>query len=715
MKTHHDSTTKPGRSLRMARHLISAIAVGCLTGALPAMAQQFSFVEIETTIESSDNNFDESLGRQIVKYSTGTTARKVYYQFDIPTNANTNYGLDLSFTTAANSRVQHVQVWGLNQAYPGLDTNIIWSTAQANQTDQTLDNGMLTTGPFTATALYDFISPNAAGVAFSVRIPAPWGDHLIGGKLILVLTSLDDPINNSNGLRLGNNTGILTYYDITTGTPPSLGALADLAALTGQPSATNNFNVADAEDGAAALTPSAVSSDESVVPSANVFFGGSGGTRSVYVVGGTNAGTAEIIVTVTDADGNSAERFFRVEVTPSDEPPVISDITATNTLLNVAVDVPFTVGDGETAATNLVVSGVIADSSTNILASVSLTSEPDGTNRTVTVTPVTGASGVGVVTLSVTDEATNTTSSSFAVMVLPTPDTVFYDSFDYPLNGRIIDDSGGFWIRRNSSAQNIVFRVSPLDTAAWIRPKSGADGAAARMAGAPYRPGEGAVLYTKFTATWTDVGDIPVVGDSTGAFLLLGANSTATVDTLGELGTATNGAPGGTFRVSVSNGENIFSPLTTSDLSLETPYTVVMRYDVDTAQATVWVDATSESDPGMDATDTQGPENTSYVHLRQNLNMGNIYIDDLTVVAVLPPVLTAITPPSGGSLDVFFTAGASDTPSDFIVEGSGTVSGPYGPVSASVTSLGGADFKATVTGVSGDENFYRLKRGPKQF
>ncbi len=349
MKTPPNKTTHAHHPTKSIRVLFQIVTGGCLLGALPVSAQyqQFAFPEIAATIRSDDSNVDEAAaGYQMVKYNTGTSARKAYYQFAIPATANTNNGLDLNFTTAANSRAQHVQVWGLDQAYVGgLNTDIIWSTAQANQADQTLDNGMLTSGPFTATPLYDFISVNSAGTPFTVHIPAPWGAHLIGGKLILALATIDDPVNNANGLRLANGSGSLLYWELGLGAPPSLGAIGDLAALTGKPSTTNSFTVNDPEDGPNALTPTAVSSDEGVVPSANVVFGGSGADRTVYVVGGTNAGTAEIIVTVTDANGNAAERFFRVIVQPSNEAPVVSDIAPAHTLLNTAVAVPFTVED----------------------------------------------------------------------------------------------------------------------------------------------------------------------------------------------------------------------------------------------------------------------------------------------------------------------------------------------------------------------------------
>jgi hypothetical protein len=218
-----------------------------------------------------------------------------------------------------------------------------------------------------------------------------------------------------------------------------------------------------------------------------------------------------------------------------------------------------------------------------------------------------------------------------------------------------------------------------------------------------------------FKATWVDAGDIPVVGDSAGAFVQLANNPTATANVLGQIGTVTNGVPSGFHRVSVSNGAGNFVPLATSDLSLSTPCTIVMRYDVDTAQATLWVDPVDESSPGVAATDLETPASISYVTLRQDLDMGNIYVDDLKVVAVPKPVLTGIAVPTAGTVEIAFTGGPADSVSDFAVEGAGSVGGPYGDVAEVITSPSPGSFAATVSGVSGDEGYYRVKRVPRPF
>lgn len=164
---------------------------------------------------------EASLGYCMVKYSTAGTSGKSYFKFDFAGHRpNTNANLGLVFTTFNNSQRQHVQVWSLNQAYPAFTSGaLIWNTAQANDT---AGNGMITNtaSPFTAKPVVDFISPGGALTTRTVILPAPWGGLLVDDKLVLVLTSLNDPATNqNNGLRIQTNTTALVFPELI-GQPP---------------------------------------------------------------------------------------------------------------------------------------------------------------------------------------------------------------------------------------------------------------------------------------------------------------------------------------------------------------------------------------------------------------------------------------------------------------------------------------------------------------
>ncbi len=76
------------------------------------------------------------------------------------------------------------------------------------------------------------------------------------------------------------------------------------------------FTVADAEEGAGALTVSATSSNQLLVPDGNIFFGGSGATRTLTATPATGQ-TGLTTITVTADDGiQSASQSFALTVHP---------------------------------------------------------------------------------------------------------------------------------------------------------------------------------------------------------------------------------------------------------------------------------------------------------------------------------------------------------------------------------------------------------------
>jgi len=98
-------------------------------------------------------------------------------------------------------------------------------------------------------------------------------------------------------------------------------------------------------------------------------------------------------------------------------------------------------------------------------------------------------------------------------------------------------------------------------------------------------------------------------------------------------------------------------------IALGIPYSVAARYDVDTATATLWVNATNEADISptnvATAVDVTGPIAVSLVDLNQNGNTGNLILDNLKVSVVTKPAITAIQV-VGGNVQIDFTAGLTD-------------------------------------------------------
>jgi hypothetical protein len=84
------------------------------------------------------------------------------------------------------------------------------------------------------------------------------------------------------------------------------------------------FTISDVETPAQSLTLAATSSNQGLLPNANIFFGGSGTNRSIiaYPLSG-QVGTATITITVTDGNSASASAVFDLTVR-SAQPPILA-------------------------------------------------------------------------------------------------------------------------------------------------------------------------------------------------------------------------------------------------------------------------------------------------------------------------------------------------------------------------------------------------------
>lgn len=120
---------------------------------------------------------------------------------------------------------------------------------------------------------------------------------------------------------------------------PTITAIADVSKPEDTSTGAIAFSIFDQETAAASLTLSATSSNPTLVPTANIAFGGSGASRTVTASPAANAfGTTTITVSVNDGQGGSASRAFVFSVSAVDDLPVVS------------VTCPTTAGIAETTA-----------------------------------------------------------------------------------------------------------------------------------------------------------------------------------------------------------------------------------------------------------------------------------------------------------------------------------------------------------------------------
>jgi Bacterial Ig domain len=98
-------------------------------------------------------------------------------------------------------------------------------------------------------------------------------------------------------------------------TAPTVSAIGDQSIV--QDTSVSGLAVAigDAESDAGALRVTATSSDTSLLPESNVVLGGSGANRTLTLTPAESAaGSATVAVTVTDPQGQSTTRNFRLTV-----------------------------------------------------------------------------------------------------------------------------------------------------------------------------------------------------------------------------------------------------------------------------------------------------------------------------------------------------------------------------------------------------------------
>ncbi len=100
------------------------------------------------------------------------------------------------------------------------------------------------------------------------------------------------------------------------------------------------------------------------------------------------------------------------------QPPTISPISNRVTRANVPIDdIPFLVGDAETAAEDLLITGT--SSNPALVRPDGIAFGGSGSNQTVSIFPDFDAVGTTTITLTVTDEGAKSNSTSFVVTVLP--------------------------------------------------------------------------------------------------------------------------------------------------------------------------------------------------------------------------------------------------------------------------------------------------------
>ena len=258
------------------------------------------------------------------------------------------------------------------------------------------DPAITYTNPATVGTLRFVPVPNATGTAqITVRVDDGGLSNSVATRMFMVTVL---PINDPPSV-LGPGP-VTTPEDTSTGPLPVF--------------------VADIDSPPTAITLFALSSNPSLVPTNNISFVEAGTNRTVELRPLTNQfGVATISIVASDGQ-LSATNTFQLNVTSVNDPPTIAAINNVTTPEDVMASGSVTVADDETSSSALTLSatsgnpGVIANSGINF--------SPGSGTRTMTLTPVTNASGASVITVMVTDGGGLSSSNTFVFTVQPVND-----------------------------------------------------------------------------------------------------------------------------------------------------------------------------------------------------------------------------------------------------------------------------------------------------
>jgi hypothetical protein len=242
--------------------------------------------------------------------------------------------------------------------------------------------------------------------------------------------------------QLSTPTSFQLTVNAAANTAPTITAIA--AQVTNEDTATGviGFTVGDAETVVGSLTVGGSSSNTTLVPNGNIVLGGTGAARTVTVTPAVNQnGVATITVTVSDGQ-LSTPTSFQLTVNAVNDAPTITSIANQTTTSGTAVGpIGFTIGDVETAAGSLVVSG--SSSNTTLVPNGNIAFGGSGANRTVTITPAAGQSGSANITVTVSDGQLSTpTSFQLTVNAAPSGGLVAAWGFNESSGSTVTDASG---------------------------------------------------------------------------------------------------------------------------------------------------------------------------------------------------------------------------------------------------------------------------------
>ncbi|MBU6402865.1 MAG: hypothetical protein KGS61_21300 [Verrucomicrobia bacterium] len=213
-------------------------------------------------------------------------------------------------------------------------------------------------------------------------------------------------------------------------------------------------------------------------------------------------------------------------------------------------------------------------------------------------------------------------------------DLLLDETFSYP-DGPLVGAGGSPWLHHSGSVTGEVDVVANR----LFLTQTEAEDVHAPLAGAPYSLSHPATLYAGFSVNFRSL--------PTRAGTYFAHFKDAASGFRGRVFAGTNNAAAGCFRLAVANAatDPTLAAELPTDLSLNTDYRVVLRYDVANGASVLWLNPASESEVPVVAGDTPGTNSIFSFAFRQSLSsgsgMGELFVANLRVATtfaeVLPP------------------------------------------------------------------------------